>query len=39
MKKWFLLVCTMVLALTLAACGSDETNGSGGDKGKIIVGG
>jgi osmoprotectant transport system substrate-binding protein len=39
MKKFFLLICAMVLALTLAACGSDEANGSGEKKGKITVGG
>jgi osmoprotectant transport system substrate-binding protein len=39
MKKWFLLICTMVLVITLAACGSDKTSGSDGNKGKITVGG
>jgi osmoprotectant transport system substrate-binding protein len=38
MKKIILLICTMIFATSLAACGSSTTSGSG-DKGKITVGG
>src|SRR4051794_35831130 len=38
MKKIMLLIFTMIVATSLAACGSDATAGSG-DKGKVTVGG
>ena len=39
MKKFILLFCSVLLVLSLAACGSDSTNGSAAKKGKIAVGG
>jgi osmoprotectant transport system substrate-binding protein len=39
MKKLLLFICTMILVLSLGACGSNSTSGSAGEKGKITVGG
>ncbi|MGG1573203.1 glycine betaine ABC transporter substrate-binding protein [Fictibacillus sp. NRS-1165] len=39
MKKLLSIIFTTILVTTLAACGADSTNGSGGSKGKITVGG
>ncbi|NRG45217.1 ABC transporter substrate-binding protein [Bacillus sp. CRN 9] len=34
MKKWIVMLCTFALVITLAACGGEQSSGSGSDKKK-----